>query len=220
MARLILHSDQILPQSAKMDQQLPDLTGKPNPSVGYIPSEGASGMEFFRERQAYYAELGFELSVYFELDNQYHPEILPSLLECDAIHLSGGNTYRFLHRLQERGMLQPLRDFVQRGGVLIGVSAGAILLTPDISTAALTGDVLEDPQMDLTALRMVDFAFVPHVDIIRGGLEAAKQFSRSHHLPVFACRDGDGIIVRDDELIRSGDVILIQGGEVAEIGDA
>lgn len=214
MPRLVFYSDQILPQGEKIDQELLSMVGKPNPTFGFIPSTGDPEYQFFHDRQAYYARYGINLGVYLELENRYYPEILPSLLACDAIHLSGGNTFNFLTWLRKRNLLPALREYVEKGGILIGVSAGAILMTPDISTATVCGDVVSDAEMDLTALRLVDFAFVPHVDTVAGGLEAVQAYSRSHHLPVYACRDGDGLVVRDDALIRLGDVRLIENGEI------
>jgi dipeptidase E len=216
MAKLVFYSDQILPQGEKIDQELLSMVGKPNPTFGFIPSACDGEYEYFHDRQAYYHRYGINLGVYFELDNRYYPEILPSLLACDAIHLSGGNTFHFLYWLQKRDLLPALRDYVEKGGILIGVSAGAILMTPDISSASLCGDAPTDPVMDLTGLRLVDFSFVPHADKINGGFQVLRNFSIEHHLPVFACRDGDGIVIRDDSLIRLGQVIQIENGDIMQ----
>jgi dipeptidase E len=214
MAKLVFYSNQILPQGEKIDRELLDMVGKPAPTFGFIPSSGDSEYQYFHDRQAYYHRYGVNLGVYFELDNKYYPEILPSLLACDAIHLSGGNTFQFLYWLQKRNLLPALREYVNKGGILIGVSAGAILMTPNISTATLCGDSPTDPEMDLSALRLVDFAFVPHADVNPGGFAALRAFSNSHHLPIYACRDGDGIVIRDDALIRLGQVVQIDNGDV------
>jgi dipeptidase E len=105
-----------------------------------------------------------DLSPYFELGDGYNPDELDTLLTCDAIHLSGGNTYYFLHWLRVRNLLIRLREYVARGGVLIGVSAGAILMTPNIGSASLCGDMPLEGMTDYAALGLVDFAFVPHLN--------------------------------------------------------
>jgi dipeptidase E len=216
MPNLVFYSDQILPRGEKIDQELLSMVAKPNPIFGFIPSADDEEYEHFHDRQAYYHRYGVNLGVYFELENRYFPEILPTLLACDAIHLSGGNTFHFLYWLQKRNLLPALREYVQKGGILIGVSAGAILLTPNISVATLCGDQPTDPVMDLNALRLVDFSFVPHADKIAGGFSTLCNYSIEHHLPVFACRDGDGIVVRGDTLIRLGEVVQIENGELVQ----
>jgi dipeptidase E len=215
MRRLVLYSDQILPETEKVDHELAALLGKSNPRIGYIPSSADPQRKYYEERRVYYARLGMTLSSYFELDEAYDPNRLEALLACDAIHLTGGNTYYFLHWLRKRGMLAPLRQYVARGGVLIGVSAGAILMTPDIATAALCGDEPLDGETDLAALDLVDFAFVPHFGEIPSDLVVLQAYSRSCQVVVYACRDGDGIVVEDDQVKCIGDVTVIVNGELA-----
>lgn len=53
-----------------------------------------------------------------------------------AIFIGGGNTYWLLHQVRSAGFEQPLRRFAQRGGIVYGGSAGAILLGADIGTCA------------------------------------------------------------------------------------
>jgi dipeptidase E len=152
------------------------------------------------------------LPVYFELDEAYDPNRLDTLLACDAIHLTGGNTYYFLHWLRKRDMLVPLRQYVARGGVLIGVSAGAILMTPDVTTAALCGDEPLEGETDPAALHLVDFAFVPHFGEIPSDLAALQAYSQDHQAVVYACRDGEGIVVEDDQVKCIGDVTVVVNG--------
>ena len=214
MRRLVLYSDQILPETEKVDRELAALLGKPNPTIGYIPSSTDTRWEYYEERRVYYARLGMTLSTCFGLEEAYDPNQLEVLLACDAIHLTGGNTYCFLHWLRKRAMLAPLRQYVARGGVLIGVSAGAILMTPDIATAALCGDEPLEGETDLTALQLVDFAFVPHHGEIPPDLVALQAYSRARPEAVYACRDGDGIVVEDDQVKCIGDVTVIANGEL------
>lgn len=193
--KLVLYSDQIAPETDAIDQRLLRLIGKAAPSIGYIPSSSDPERFFFDKIRAYYAALGASVDVYFELDASFSAQILPALLACDAIHLSGGNTFYFLHWLKQRAMLPILRDYVVGGGVLIGVSAGAILMTPDVSTSALCGDALMEGLSDPSALGLVDFQFLPHFQA--GGVGTAEVAAHQRHfsIPLYACPDGGGIII-------------------------
>ena len=122
--KLVLYSDQIVGKTDAIDRRLLSLIGKAAPSIGYIPSSSDPERFFFNQIRTYYAALGASVKVYLELDAHFSEDALPALLGCDAIHLSGGNTFYFLHWLKRRAMLPVLRDYVARGGVLIGVSAG------------------------------------------------------------------------------------------------
>ncbi len=102
--KLVLYSDQIIPETAAIDQRMLNLIGKTNPTIGYIPSSSDPERLFFNQICAYYAALGASVEVYFELDAFFSEGALPALLSCDAIHLSGGNTFYFLHWLKQRAM--------------------------------------------------------------------------------------------------------------------
>ncbi|UCD09325.1 MAG: Type 1 glutamine amidotransferase-like domain-containing protein, partial [Dehalococcoidales bacterium] len=149
------------------------------------------------------------LDIYFELDREWKPDLLKSLLDCDAIHLTGGNTYYFLHWLRSRNMMDALIRYVDQGGVLIGVRAGSILMTPDISTAALCGDEVMEGETDFSGLGLVDFLFVPHFGVIPVNLDDLKKYSREKQTRVYAASDSGGIVVVDNNIKCIGDVIEI-----------
>lgn len=211
MKKLVLYSDQIASVADKIDKELVTILGKSNPIIGYIPSNADPQRKYYKERQAYYSRLGMDLKVYFELDKEYHPNLLESLLSCDAIHLSGGNTYYFLHWLRKRKMLLPLRQYVKQGGVLIGVSAGSMLMSPDISICPLYVNEPMEVETDFSSLNLVDFAFAPHYRSKRmsASIPALQKYSRDHQIVVYACQDSGGIVVTDDNVKCVGDVVKI-----------
>ena len=209
MKKLMLYSDQIPLLSNEIDTELKKLFDKTTPRIGYIPSASDPERKYFTECKSYYYQLSMNLEVYFELDKEWKPDLLESLLDCDAIHLSGGNTYYFLHWLRRRNMMGTLIQYVSQGGVLIGVSAGSILMTPDISTSALCGDEVMEGETDFSGLALVDFSFVPHFGDIHISLDDLKKYSRDKQMPVYAAKDSGGIVVIENEIKCIGDVIEI-----------
>ncbi|WP_199621429.1 Type 1 glutamine amidotransferase-like domain-containing protein [Paenibacillus alkalitolerans] len=79
------------------------------------------------------------------------------MFDYDAIHLSGGNTFYFLSLLKKRNTMEMLRAYVNKGGILIGVSAGSILMTKTIGFAGYGVDGDRN-------VVYVDFEFLPHWD--------------------------------------------------------
>lgn len=215
MRRLVLHSNQIVPESDKVERACLDLLGKTHPSIGYIPSSSDPNGRFFQAQKSYYARHGMEIGVYFELDIAYTPERLTSLLECDAIHLTGGNTFYFLHWLRQRNMLSVLQRYVADGGLLIGVSAGAILMTYNIATASLCGDTPLKENSDPSGLGFLNFGFVPHMSSVPGGIATLQNYARQHQVTVYGCEDGDGLIVQDDQIRCIGNLVIIEPNQAA-----
>ena len=42
-----------------------------------------------------------------------------------------------------------------------------------------------------------------------------QAYSRNRQVVVYACRDGNGIVVEDDQVKRIGDVVVIANGKLA-----
>jgi dipeptidase E len=209
MKKLVLYSDQVPALRHTADKELKSLFHKSKPSVGFIPSASDPARQYFNDRKAFYTQLGMDLSVYFELDNAWEPDRLDQLLACDAIHLSGGNTYYFLAWLRKRNLIPVLTQYVARGGVLIGVSAGSILMTPDISASSICGDEKIPGETDYSGLGLVDFAFVPHFGDSPFTLDDVKKYSQEKQTVVYVVRDTGAIIVNGNEVKCIGDVIKI-----------
>lgn len=83
----------------------------------------------------------------------------------DAIILTGGNTFKFLHHLKESGLDKVIIEFAKSNKTIVGFSAGAIILSPTIEIAELP--TLDDNLVDitdLTGLGLIDFDVYPHYE--------------------------------------------------------
>ncbi len=209
MKKLVLYSDQIPPLTDEIDRELKNLFGKAEPRIGFIPSASDTERKYFNDRKAFYSRLGMNLAVYFDLGIEWNPRQREVLFDCDAIHLSGGNTYSFLVWLRRRNMIDFLVDYVEKGGVLIGVSAGSILMTPDISTSAVCGDEVPEGMIDFAGLGLVDFSFLPHFGDIAATLDDIKRYSQEKHTRVYVAKDSGGIVIDGDKVKIIGDVIEV-----------
>jgi dipeptidase E len=159
----------------------------------------------------YYNQLGIKSIDYYDLDLEYEENRFNTIFENDAIHLSGGNTFFFLSLLQKRNAMGLLRSYVNKGGILIGVSAGSILTTPTIEMAGYGKDADENHVglMDKQALALVDFEFSPHWDASDETLDSLRDYALTKSTTIYACKDGAGIVVDGEVIELYGDVRLI-----------
>jgi dipeptidase E len=148
-----------------------------------------------------------------DIENIRSGSNLDVMLSADANHLSGGNTFVFLNSLRSHGLLEPLRRYAADGGVIIGVSAGAIILTPDILSSRLCGDTQPADIVNTAALGLIDFTFVPHLGRY-ASIADLQIHSRQTSQLVIACADGAAIVVVNDSLECIGEVVRIDKGIV------
>lgn len=176
--------------------------------VAYISSEPQIG------ERPYYQSTIHDYSVispgvhvdYFDLSDAFSDRDLVKLKEYGTIYLSGGNTFIFMDSTRKRDLYPILKEHGESGGLLIGASAGALMMTPSI---ALAVDVDENSPglTDLSGFAFVDFIFHPHY--INSSEE--KDFLRTHcdaTKKTYVCKDGDGMYYSDGDIKLFGDTSL------------
>ncbi len=88
-----------------------------------------------------------------------------SLLQKDVIYINGGNPFNLLFHTKQSGADKILRNLNSKNVVVVGVSAGAVLLGPNIKVVHFF-----TPQMntiyttDFSALKLTDKLVFPHYD--------------------------------------------------------
>ncbi|MGK5680333.1 Type 1 glutamine amidotransferase-like domain-containing protein [Actinoplanes sp. URMC 104] len=125
------------------------------------------------------------------------------LLEtADVLVIPGGNTFDLLAALWKRDLVGALTDFAVRGGNVYGGSAGAILLGADIAIAGVldrndTGSS-ETRGLDLLGGHVV----FPHFD--PSAPSAAREWARTHDVPVLAIPETAGVVVDGAQARNAG----------------
>ena len=186
-------------------------------SLGYLASGHEPAQRYYGATQEQYARMGMTLHHYLDLEQGFTLVGLDTLLNCQAIHLAGGDTFQFLAQLQARGLMEPFKAYLNRGGILIGLSAGAMLMTPTIACASLCGDVNHQGLSDLLALGLVPYQFLPHSDLSDGGVALSVQAaclleaSTLAEYPLILCSDEDAVIVTKAGLRGFGQPLLFDG---------
>lgn len=217
MKKLVLHSDQIS-RKTQVDEAFLNFFGDSKPKIAYIPSQSDLTRKYFNQKVEWYKQFGITDLLYFDIDQEYNEEKIPELLSYDAIFLSGGNTYYFLNSLKNRNFIPVLKSFVEKGGVLIGVSAGSIMMSKTIAVTSIDDDIGGDQNTiglkDFSALGLNDFEFFPHFDINNIEItKRLKEYSKTSKSVIYACKDGDGIIIDNDNMQFFGEVLKIENGE-------
>jgi dipeptidase E len=202
--KLVLYSDQEIAGNGPMDDRLLRLIGRPRPRIGYISATPDPERTYFQHTRDYYAAIGADVPIYIDSHSIQSGPDWKALFLCDGIHLSGGNTFSFVYWLRQRNLLKILTQYVSEGGVLIGVSAGAILMSPSMRSAELCGDVRVGDVINDAAMGLVDFHIWPHFDSRAVGSTQAELASSLPNL--YGCPDGAGIIIDGERVELFGRV--------------
>ncbi len=128
MQQIFLCSDQHSKATDQVNSHLFEILKQTNQKIVYIPSESDPQRRYFAKTADYYRYLGFHDITYFGIGSEDETGTWETVSHCAAVHLSGGRTAPFLASLLQRNFLQQLKNHLEHHGVIIGVSAGAMVL--------------------------------------------------------------------------------------------
>ena len=84
----------------------------------------------------------------------------------DAVYFTGGSQQYLLQRINETGFYQPIKGFVEKGGVYVGVSAGSIIAARNLpDNLGYLNAVLEVHTKTGTQAGVFDNTNVSHIDL-------------------------------------------------------
>ncbi len=165
----------------------------------------------YRERNYHVPRLRAELTALgltvdcFDFDTQ-RPE---DLAACDAVEMIGGNPYYLLDAIRRRGFAETLRRFAEEK-VLIGCSAGSLVLTPSLEVIDLYAPEMNFLHLtDLTALGLTQVQLLPHYSRFLKRYESFEErcaaYEKRTGSRVTRISDGEAVLIADGEerIIRS-----------------
>lgn len=213
--KLVFYSGGDPNDNNRVDKKLLTLANTENPRMAFIPACHYHSEEDYIDFIDQFHPHGVRQFMKWDIDTQISPVVKNEVFESDIIHLGGGNTFYFLKHLRKLKLLDDLKKWVLKGGVLSGLSAGAIIMTSDIKTAGFPSFDCDDNDeniKNLKAMGLVNFKFFPHYKNSKRYDQELMAYSRKLNEPVYACPDGSGIIINSHEVIFSGKVACFLRG--------
>ncbi len=203
-------------ENKKLDENLLALVGKKDPRIAFIPSCSYLCDQDFQDFVKRYDKFNIHNLINFPIDIPFTEVLKKEVFNSDIIHLDGGNTYYFIKHLRKTKLLKELKEFIKSGGILTGLSAGAIIMTRSIDTAGFPHFDCDDNDENLTNLKgmnLVSFEFFPHYRNSKRYDEDLIIHSQKLDHPIYACPDGSGIIVQDHEIRFVGKTYCFHRGK-------
>ena len=187
----------------------------------YIPFCADNAHVFYERAIRRYRSHGIERFFCMPVDGPLTKHEIEVALESDVIYLAGGNTFYFLKHLRASGMLEKLKTFAKKGGVLAGLSAGALIMSPTTKLAAdksLGPDPNDVGIKDFKGMNLFGFEFSPHFHPTKKQITAHRTYSLKTPNPVFASEDGGGVIINGDDIRMCGKGMFFYQGTTIHLG--
>jgi len=171
----------------------------------FVPFALADHGGYHRKARERFAAIGIELDSLHEVGDAGR-----SIREAGAVVVGGGNTFRLLATLQQRGLLEAIGERARAGMPFVGWSAGSNLACPTIKT---TNDMPIVEPKSFRALGLVPFQINPHyIDADPASKhmgetreQRIEEFLEENETPVLGLREG-AFLRREGSSLRLGGV--------------
>ena len=134
-------------------------------------------------------ELGFKAENVIVF-NYYAPKDYFGL-DIDVIYISGGNTLKTLHRIRNSVFDKEIIKYIKSGVTYIGGSAGAHIVTTDVSHVS-SYDAPPEGMNDFSGFGLVDGIFICHYSDVR---EELRDKLISEGKKVYTLTDDESLVI-------------------------
>ena len=207
MIRLLLISSSRVHGGGWLDLFVGEIDAFLGPSIRrvlFVPFAIADHAGYHEKTRARLAEIGVEV------DSLHEGDARERIARAQAIVVGGGNTFRLLAPLQERGLIDAIGERARAGTPFLGWSAGSNLACPTIRT---TNDMPIVEPRSLRALGLLPFQINPHyIDADPASKhmgetreQRIEEFLEENDVPVVGLREG-AFLRREGSSLRLGGV--------------
>ena len=175
--------------------------------VAYISSQPQDDTKpYYLSTIVDYSEVGKNITVdYFDLSETFSDKKLNELLCYGTIYLSAGNKYTFMDSSNKRNLKVILEKHLNNNGLLVGASAGSIMMTPSIDLAEY-GDENIPELKNTQGFNFLDFEFHPHFTDQTGEKSYLSDYKKTKNRIIYTCKDGGGIFYKNNQIKLFGGV--------------
>jgi dipeptidase E len=190
--------------SAALDLLYPLLPDKPhNLKVAFIPTAadpyGDEPMPWLEADRVKLVEMGFSVTNY-DLKKKDISTLRSDLSDFQIIFVSGGNTFYLLNEIRKSEFDIFIKEFLDRGGVYIGSSAGSIVMGPDLSHLLTVDHPEVVPELtDYSGLKYIQERILPHLGKEKYADRHAKLLAQWGN-KLLALSDNQTLVVNDDKI--------------------
>ena len=173
-------------ETKEIDEEIVKMTEKEKPKMLFIGLANSFADSYYDYIKKIYKNLGCETMYLKKKNVTKNPDIVKNKIEtADIIYIGGGDTIKLIDTVKEYGIDKLLESAKERDCVIVGVSAGAILLSKSGFSDSFILRKESDKHEFIDGLNFIDINICPHYHNEEKKLEDLKENLKSNKKEVY-----------------------------------
>ncbi len=184
-----------------IDEEIIKMTNKENPTLLFVGLASSFSDSYYDVIKNNYKELG-ATPVYLKKNNLIHnPDLVKEKFQnADIIYIGGGDTLKLLEKIEEYN-LKPLFDEAYKNNkVLVGISAGAILLSKKGYSDSYILREEKDTYEMIKGFKYTDIIISPHYHSDLDKCRQLEEYLKKHNEEVYGIENNSAIFIEDKNI--------------------
>ena len=185
----------------EIDEEIVKMTDKVNPNFLFIGLASSHSDSYYDTMKKIYKDLGC-IPVYLKKSNLVNnPDIVKQkIIDADIIYICGGDTVKLLDHIKEYNLESLLKDAYNKGTVLVGMSAGAILLSNKGFSDSLIIRGESDKYKFINGLNFININFCPHYNMDPKKTIDLEEYLTKSNEEVYCLENNTALKIIDDKI--------------------
>jgi dipeptidase E len=141
---------------------------------------------------------GFQMTR-MDIEEKSPEEIRKVVFQHDIVWISGGNTFYFMYWANKKGLKEILMDFLNKGGVYAGESAGVVCQIRDLEPIKWADNPDKAPEVITQGMQLTDVVVLPHWgwEKYAKTMEKIRDYYVERSIKPYLLKDGEALIVKN-----------------------
>ncbi len=183
-----------------IDKRVVELTDKVNPNFLFIGLASSFSDSYYDTMKKIYKDLGCTCAYLKKKNILNNRDIVEKKIsDADIIYFCGGDTIKLVNDLKEYDLVSLLKKAYDNGTILVGMSAGAIMLSKEGYSDSLKLRDEADKYTFVEGLDFIDIVICPHYNDI-SKKEELKGDLKGTDKKVYSLDNGTALISIDNNI--------------------
>ena len=202
-------------ETKEIDEEVVKMTGKENPIFLFIGLASSHSDSYYDTMKKIYKELGCTTEYLKKKNILNNPDIVKDkIARADIIYICGGDTVKLMTDIKEYEIDKLLKEAMERGCVLAGMSAGAIMLSKEGFSDSLIMREESDKHEFIKGLKFIDISICPHYHSNPVKDKELEDELNKKEKTVYGIENGTALKVEDEKItyiksIKDNNVFLV-----------